>query len=110
MKRRILLILSIFIYGIAQAQVSSSLTISDTRSVNDSPDFFGHGIRADFKERGVIGAPGEGFYSTNLTIAQWDNWNNSGDKHHQLNFNNGGFFIEMQTRWMRNGVYGGKFL
>jgi hypothetical protein len=91
-KNNLLLLLLIFLANNIYAQVSSSLSISDTRSINDLPNFFQHGIRADFKERNVIGVPGQGAYSTNLTFAQWDNWNNSGGKNHQLNFNDGGIF------------------
>jgi hypothetical protein len=75
-----------------QAQDSYSLGIYDTRSVNDTPNFTAHSIRVDFKIRNIIGVPGEGSYSTNLTMGQWEAWNNSGDKNHQLNFNNGGIF------------------
>ncbi len=83
---------TIFSVNIFQGQVSSSVAISDTRAINDSPSFFQHGIRDDFKERNAVGAPGEGTYSTVVTIGHWDDWNNSGDKNHQLNFNNGGMF------------------
>jgi hypothetical protein len=90
--KKAITILSILIYSLTYAYVSSSISISDTRSVDDIPNFFQHGIRADFKLRSTIGVPGQGFYSTNLTLAQWDNWNNSGERHHRLNFNDGGIF------------------
>ncbi len=72
------------------AQTASSLSINDTRAVNDLPNFTTYNIRADFKQRSIINVPGEGYYSTNLTIGQWHD--NTGDKNHQLNFNNGGIF------------------
>jgi hypothetical protein len=101
--KKAILILLILTYNATHAQVSSSLTIKDTRSLNDLPNFFDHGIRADFKDRSTIGVPGEGTYSTNLTFAQWDNWNNSGGKNHQLNFNDGGLFYRsaspLDVRW-----------
>lgn len=101
--KKVIIILSLLIFSITDAQVSGSLSINDTRSINDLPNFFEHGIRADFKERVIIGVPGQGTYSTNLTLAQWDNWNNSGEKHHQLNFNNGGVFYRnanpLDSQW-----------
>ncbi|WP_347053729.1 hypothetical protein [Flavobacterium olei] len=90
--KRFLLITMIISCFCSQAQDSYSLGMYDTRSVNDTPNFTAHSIRVDFKSRNIIGVPGEGSYSTNLTIGQWDAWNNSGDKNHQLNFNNGGIF------------------
>ncbi len=76
----------------SKAQISTSLSILDTRSTNDLPNFSSHNIRADFKERNTIGVPGAGVYSTNLTFSPWALSDNSGDKNHQLNFNNGGMF------------------
>ncbi len=94
---------TIFSINVFQGQVSNSVTINDTRATNDSPNFFQHGIRADFKQRISVGAPGEGFYSTVVTVAQWDDSNNSGDKNHQLNFNNGGLFYRnaypLDSQW-----------
>jgi hypothetical protein len=81
-----------FINDSVSAQVAGSLGIFDTRSVNEAPNFYNHSIRADFKLRDVIGVPGQGFYSTTLSLSQWESTNNSGDKNHQLNFNNGGIF------------------
>ena len=87
----------------ALAQTANAINIQDTRAVNDLPNFFGHGIRADFKQIGTIGVPGQGYYGTNITIGQWDDWNNSGGKNHQLNFNDGGFFYRsaypMDPQW-----------
>ncbi|OXB20627.1 hypothetical protein B0A80_18850 [Flavobacterium tructae] len=54
-----------------------------------------------------MGVPGSGFYSTNLTISPWANNENSGDKNHQLNFNNGGIFYRnaypLDVQWSEWG-------
>jgi hypothetical protein len=101
--KKVIIILSILIYNTIHAQVSSSLTIWNTRFLNDLPNFSTREIRADFKERSTIGVPGEGTYSTNLTISPWINNDNSGDRNHQLNFNDGGLFYRsaspLDVRW-----------
>ncbi|MFH6966177.1 cell wall anchor protein [Flavobacterium sp. FlaQc-28] len=102
--KKITLIFGVFIYTlISNAQVAGALLISDTRSVNDAPNFIEHSIRADFKDRSIIGVPGGGMYSTNLTIAQWEDTDNSGGANHQLNFNNGGIFYRnaypLDSQW-----------
>ncbi|MHC0446341.1 hypothetical protein ACWA1F_13105 [Flavobacterium sp. 3-218] len=91
-KNTVLLIFTFCLSNLFYAQSSTSLIINDTRAVNDAPNFIEHSIRADFKDRSVIGVPGGGPYSTNLTIAQWEDTDNSGGANHQLNFNNGGVF------------------
>jgi hypothetical protein len=102
--RKIVLILGVFIYTtISNAQAAATISIYDTRSVNEAPNFVSHSIRADFKDRNAIGVPGNGFFSTNLTIGQWGSDDNTGDKNHQLNFNNGGIFYRnaypMDAQW-----------
>ncbi|MEZ0184400.1 hypothetical protein AB9T89_19310 [Flavobacterium oncorhynchi] len=102
--KKIILIFGVFIYTlISNAQVAGALLISDTRSINDTPNFIEHSIRADFKERNIIGVPGNGLYSTNLTIAQWEDTDNSGGANHQLNFNDGGVFYRnaypLDSQW-----------
>ncbi|XDZ54120.1 hypothetical protein FlaCF_1168 [Flavobacterium tructae] len=86
-----------------QAQSGNSLSIEDTRMINDLPNFSSRNIRADFKERSIIGAPGSGYYSTNLTLTPWANNENSGGKNHQLSFNDGGVFYRtaypMDSQW-----------
>ena len=72
------------------AQTTTYLSVNDTRSLNDLPNFSSFSVRSDFKLRTAIGVPGYGMYSTNLTLSPWGD--NSGDKNHQLNFNNGGVF------------------
>ncbi|KDN54710.1 prefoldin domain-containing protein [Flavobacterium seoulense] len=104
MKKNTVYSIIIFSFSsIFYAQTSTTLGVSDTRWVNDSPNFFEHAIRADFKERSYIGVPGDGTYSTTLSIAQWEDTNNSGDKNHQLNFNNGGIFYRnafpLDSQW-----------
>ncbi|WP_264525666.1 tail fiber protein [Flavobacterium sp. N502536] len=74
------------------AQVSTAVSILDTRDSNDLPNFSSRAFRVDFKSRGIIGVPGSGFFSTNLTFSPWADNENTGDKNHQLNFNNGGIF------------------
>ncbi len=78
------------------AQTASSLTISDTRNINDLPNSNAYSIRADFKQRDVIGMPGSGIYSTKLTFSPW--WDNTGGKNHQINLNDGGLFYRNAYR------------
>ena len=87
------------------SQSLSSLIISDTRDVNDLPNFSEFSIKADFKLRGVIGVPGSGMYSTNLTFSPWENTDNSGGKNHQLNLNDGGVFY--RNAYPLDGQWGG---
>lgn len=98
-----LLLIALFLANTIQAQVASSLLISDTRSVNDLPNASYNGIKADFKRREIIGVPGQGVWSTNLTFSQWTSTDNTGDKNHQLNFNNGGIFYRnafpLDSQW-----------
>ena len=72
------------------AQNAQGLTIHDTRSTNDLPATYNHEVKAEFKSRDIVGVPGTGIYSAMLTIAPWGD--NSGNKRHQLNFNDGGIF------------------
>jgi hypothetical protein len=85
-------------------QVSTELSISDTRNNNDTPNFFSpKSIHADFKNRSTIGVPGTGIYSTNLTFSPWINSDNSAGKNHQLSFNDGGIFYRnaypLDSKW-----------
>ncbi|MFC4747731.1 hypothetical protein [Flavobacterium branchiicola] len=97
-----LLFLCVFTYNI-NAQTASSLLVNDSRAVNDLPDFSSTSIRADFKQRGAIGVPGDGFFSANITISPWSSADNTGGKNHQLNFNDGGIFYRnafpKDTKW-----------
>lgn len=78
------------------AQNAAGLTIHDTRTINDLPSAYSNIVKAEFKSRDVVGVPGTGNYSGMLTIAPWSD--NSGNKRHQLNFNDGGIFY-------RNGLF-----
>lgn len=92
MKNLFLLLTVLFFVINTEAQTSTSLSILDTRNINDLPNFSSYSIRADFKTRSVIGVPGDGYYSANLTFSPWETGGNSGGKNHQLNFNDGGVF------------------
>jgi len=76
---------------------SQEVTIADTRNTNELPAYFTNKVRFDFKYRTSLDVPGRDTYSTMMTIAPWSDA--SGDKNHQLNFNNGGIYY-------RTGVYG----
>ena len=90
-------IISIFLLNtiLCYSQQANSLSVHDTRSTNESPSFYGKEVKAEFKDRNAVGVPGEGLFSGMLTIAPWLEY--SGDKVHQLNFNNGGILY-------RNGL------
>lgn len=76
---------------LAQTPVlANELTFHDTRATQEQPNAFGFNVRFDFKSRSVLGVPGDGGYSGLMTIAPWGDL--TGDKVHQLNFNNGGIF------------------
>ncbi|MDL2144795.1 tail fiber protein [Flavobacterium tructae] len=103
MMKKIFVALAVISSISIQAQSGNSLSIEDTRMINDLPNFSSRNIRADFKERSIIGAPGSGYYSTNLTLLPWANNENSGGKNHQLSFNDGGVFYRtaypMDSQW-----------
>ena len=94
MKSKIIVSIFCFVTFVTNmySQTATSINIQDTRAVNDLPNFFGYGMRADFKQIASIGVPGEGYYSTNITIAPWNTSESSGGKNHQMNFNAGGVF------------------
>lgn len=93
MKKNILILIISIIGTISSYSqtISDKLIIHDTRDNNDKPNFNNHSIRADFKVRQLIGVPGTGNYSTNLTISPWHD--SSGGLNHQMNFNDGGIFF-----------------
>lgn len=76
----------------SNAQVATKLDIADTRTDNEAPNFYTKGIRADFKNRSSLSIPGTGNYGTTISINPWTNLDNSGNKVHQLHFNDGGLF------------------
>lgn len=93
--KQTLLIAGMAFSSLVCAQNAPGLTIHDTRNVNDLPSAYSHIVKAEFKSRDIVGVPGTGNYSGMLTIAPW--FDNSGNKRHQLNFNDGGIFY-------RNGL------
>ncbi|MFC4750221.1 hypothetical protein [Flavobacterium branchiicola] len=98
MKKTIIIIslVTFFVNHNLSAQAASSLTISDTRNINDLPNSITNSIKADFKQRELIGVPGSGIYCTNLTFSPWSD--NTGGKNHQLNLNDGGLFYRNAYR------------
>jgi hypothetical protein len=76
----------------SNAQVATKLDVADTRNDNEAPNFYTKGIRADFKNRVNLSIPGIGNYGTTISINPWTNLDNSGNKVHQLHFNDGGLF------------------
>ena len=88
---RILVTISLLIIGFnVCAQEASTIKVLDTRSTTPLPTDYNNEVRFEFKMRGSVGVPGSGYYSGLMTIAPWAD--NSGNKHHQLNFNDGGLF------------------
>lgn len=73
------------------SQTATKLSVLDTRNINTGPNGFSSEAKIEFKSRSAIGVPGTGTYSGLLTIAPWM-LDNSGNKHHQLNFNDGGIY------------------
>lgn len=88
--KRTLLVTGMVASSLIYAQNAAGLVVHDTRNINDLPSVYNHEVKAEFKARDIVGVPGTGNYSGMLTIAPW--YDNSGDKRHQLNFNNGGIF------------------
>jgi len=89
--KAILLTISLLLILMQSFGQAVNLQVHDTRSQQDGPTLYKREARLDFKLRSVIGVPGLNDYSTNLTIAPWVN-DGTGNKHHQLNFNDGGIF------------------
>lgn len=88
--KKTVLILGFILSNLLYAQQATGLVVLDTRDVNSPPSAYNHEARIEFKLRDVIQAPGAGMYSGLLTIAPW--FDNSGNKRHQLDFNDGGIF------------------
>jgi hypothetical protein len=88
--KKSIVICFLLIYALKSYGQSSYLIVQDTRLVNDSPTDFKRKLSFDFKWRSVVGVPGSGNFSGMLTLASWED--NSGNKNHQLNFNDGGIF------------------
>ena len=92
MKQYIILsLLAALIPTISYSQnLADGVTVYDTRDINDLPSFAKKTLRVDFKRRSIIGVPGSGEYSSNITLAPWADA--SGNLNHQLNFNDGGLY------------------
>ena len=78
---------------VSNAQTPTALGInSGSETITDAPNFSPFKFRADFKTLTAVGLNGiaTGSYGTNITIAPWSD--NTGNKNHQLNFNNTGIF------------------
>jgi len=80
-----------------QAQDATKLVVVDTRNINSYPGDYTTGLQAEFKATSTLAAPGNSTYGGLLTLSPWGDA--SGDKRHQLFFNNSGMF------W-RTGVAG----
>lgn len=89
MKKNILFYF-LLVFALKGYSQSTYLVAQDTRSVNDSVNYFKRKLSFDFKARAVIGAPGSGYYSGTITLAPW--FDDSGGKVNQLTFNLGGIF------------------
>ncbi|MCI5056279.1 MAG: tail fiber domain-containing protein [Flavobacteriales bacterium] len=74
----------------ATGDIYGRINVEDTRSTNPAPTSYDKEVHFEFKERTAVGVGGSGTYSGMLTLAPWGD--NSGDAHHQLNFNEGGIF------------------
>lgn len=72
------------------AQTADKVSVTDTRDVNSVPNDYDKEVKFEFKRRSTIGVPGIGNFSGTMTFAPWSD--NSGDKSHQLNFNEGGIY------------------
>jgi hypothetical protein len=72
------------------SQNASNILVNDTRSVDNPPSAYGSNVKFEFKARDVVGMPGAGFYGGLMTFAPWSD--NSGNKNHQIGFNDGGVF------------------
>jgi hypothetical protein len=88
--KKTLFIVAVFLTNYIFGQQAGNLIVHDTRDTNALPSSYNHEVKAEFKLRNVLGVPGTGNYSGLLTIAPW--FDNSGNKRHQLNFNDGGIF------------------
>lgn len=89
--RRGIYLLGLLIYANnALSQNADNIIIKDTRNDNNPPSAYGRNVKFEFKYRSVVNMPGENLYSGIMTIAPWSD--NSGNKHHQLGFNDGGIF------------------
>ena len=79
------------------AQTTASNVLShDSRNINSGPSSYSRELKFEFKSRSIIGVPGTGGFSGLLTLAPWVS-DGTGNRHHQINFNDGGIYY-------RNGI------
>lgn len=88
--KRTLLIAGMAFSSLFYAQKATGLDILDTRDVNSPPSAYKQEAKIELKSRNAVQVPGQGNYSSQFTIAPWVD--NSANKNHQLNFNDGGIF------------------
>ncbi|UWX59239.1 cell wall anchor protein [Chryseobacterium oranimense] len=88
--KKTLLISGLVLSNLIYAQQATSLAVPDTRDINSLPSAYTQIAKVEFKFRDVVQVPGVGNYSAMFTIAPWVD--SSGNKVHQLNFNDGGVF------------------
>lgn len=98
MKRQILIsLLMLIAIQFVNAQTATNVQVLDTRSDNTGPNGYSHEAKFEFKRISVLGVPVMDGFSGLLTFAPWYSGDNSGNSHHQLNFNDRGIFY-------RNGL------
>jgi hypothetical protein len=90
MKKSIVLLLFILPLKNIAAQTADKITVIDTRLTDDPPLSFSREARFHFKKSDVVGLPSPASFSGLMTVAPWSD--NSGNKHHQIGFNEGGLF------------------
>ncbi|GAA4163216.1 hypothetical protein GCM10022217_31920 [Chryseobacterium ginsenosidimutans] len=90
MKKQLLSLTLLTVSFFSFAQQADKLVVLDTRSINDIPAAYSGEVKTEFKLRSILGVPGTGMYSGMFTISPWGD--DSGNKTHQLNFNDGGVF------------------
>ncbi|MGG5208695.1 cell wall anchor protein [Chryseobacterium sp. MIQD13] len=99
--KKALLISGLILSNLIYAQQATSLAVPDTRDINSLPSAYTQIAKVEFKFRDVVQVPGVGNYSAMFTIAPWID--SSGNKVHQLNFNDGGVFYrnasQADTQW-----------
>ena len=90
-KNKLRVLLAAVVYATNSfAQNADNIIVNDTRDVSSIPANYGRNVRFEFKARATVAVPGSGDYSGMMTIAPWGD--NSGNKNHQLNFNDGGIY------------------
>lgn len=78
-----------------------TIDVADTRAVDDAPDDFDNAVQFDFKDRSVLGYPGNDSYGGVMTIAPWGDA--SGGPNYQLAFSN---FTNVAALAVRVGDHG----